>query len=194
VAGVVLAGNAVEGAECGMTARGTQGTPKKRETFLRALATGTMTVEQAAEAIGVDRRTVYKWRDALPEFRQGWDVAVDASADKLEARLHELALGGDVTALIFLLRSRKPEVYNPTLVLRRAMLELALAKARAETGTVPTIEGQAEARPMIYPVEARDQLEVPRLLRGGAPAPIAEIDDEREDDPEEEGAVYEAGC
>jgi hypothetical protein len=157
--------------------RGTFGTPRRRAAFIAAIASGTMTVEQAAASIGAGRRSVYRWRQEDEEFRQAWNDAVEESADLLEAMLHELALGGDVQALIFLLRSRKPEIYNPTLVLRQQMLQLALAKARAEAVSVPTIESHAE-RPMIYPAEARHQLEVPKLLSGR----VSEADDMMEEE------------
>ena len=129
-----------------MTTKGTYGTAKKRETFLLAIAKG-MSAEAAAGLIGCARRTVYKWRDALPEFRQAWDEAIDACTDKLEARLQELAIEGDVTALIFMLRSRKAEVHNPNLVIRKAMLQLALDKARADAaGEQLMIEGHVTGR------------------------------------------------
>jgi hypothetical protein len=160
-----------------MTARGTLGTPRRRAAFLKAIAAG-RSVEEAAELIQAGRRTVYSWRASLPGFANEWDEARDACADKLEAVLTDIALGGDVEALKFLLRARLPKVYNRALVSRLEMLELAKAKARAEAINVPTIEGQAEARPVIYPVQAR--LELPKLLRGKEPAPMVEIDDAEE--------------
>jgi hypothetical protein len=116
--------------------------PKRREVFLSMLSAG-MTVEKASKAIGVTRQIAYRWRRDDETFRIEWEQAVDVSMDKVEAGLIEAAAGGDTTAAIFLLRSRKPEVYNPNLVLRRAMLELALQKAKAEANGTPIIEGQA---------------------------------------------------
>jgi hypothetical protein len=114
-------------------------TLKRRAAFLTAIARG-MSADKAAEAIGVARRTVYDWRLADDEFRRAWDEAIDLSTDALEAKLYDLAKEGDTTALIFMLRSRKAAVYNPNLVIRQQMLQLALEKARAEAGAL-TIDG-----------------------------------------------------
>ena len=63
----------------------------------------------------------YNWRRDDEAFHRDWDAAIDACTDRLEARLQELALEGDVTALIFMLKARKPEIYNPNLLLRQQM-------------------------------------------------------------------------
>jgi hypothetical protein len=111
------------------------------------------TLNPAARAAArADRNFPAARRDAA--FRAAWDDAIDACTDTLEAKLQELALAGDVTALIFMLRSRMAEVYNPNLVTRKAMLQLALEKARAEIGGL-TIDGAIVPRPMIYPARAR---------------------------------------
>jgi hypothetical protein len=117
-------------------------TPKRREVFLSMLA-ASRTVEEAARAVGVNRITAYNWRKRDPDFKREWEEAVDVSVDKVEAGLIRAAEDGDITASIFLLRNRKPETYNPNLVLRREMLKLALEKARAELNGPPLIEGQA---------------------------------------------------
>lgn len=153
-----------------MGTRGTFGTPKKRAAFISALEAG-RTVEEAATLIGAGRRTVYHWKRNLSDFRQAWETAVDIDSDDLEAKLTEVAMGGDVQALLGMLRARKPERYNPTLLIRKAMLQLALEKARAESGL--TIEGRSEARAWIYPAAARLQIEAePEELEPG-PAPVS---------------------
>lgn len=164
---------------CPMGTKGTHGTPKKRATFLSAIAQG-MGVDKAAELIGSHRRTLYKWRDALPEFKQAWDEAIDACTDKLEARLQELAIEGDVTALIFMLRSRKAEVYNPNLILRKAMLQLALDKARSEANGSPMIEGHVTGRNgMAINIEPIKIIAMPWNARGPSPhAPGYDLDDD----------------
>jgi hypothetical protein len=107
--------------------------------------------EAAAKLIGAGRQTVYNWRQEHEGFRQAWDEAIDVCVEAVETKVFDLARNGDITACIFLLRSRRPEVYNPNLVIRRTMLQLALEKAKAEAGAL-LIEGQAvNGRPMIYP-------------------------------------------
>jgi hypothetical protein len=165
-----------------MTAKGrTLLSPKRRAIFLEMIGAG-LTIEKAAKAIGVTRETCYQWRRTDPIFRQEWEAAIDISTDQVEAGLFKSARDGDVTAAIFLLRSRKPEIYNPNLVLRREMLQLALAKAKADAGL--TIDGTAAPAAMIFPVEARAQFELPKLLTGTGPAPTDEIDDVDEDEDE----------
>jgi transposase-like protein len=117
-------------------------TPKRREVFLQMLGAG-LTVDKAARAIGVSRDTVYGWRRSDECFRRDWEAAIDISTDAVEAGLLEAAKNGDVTASIFLLRSRKPEIYNRGLAIRHQMLQLALDKQRAEMAQPPLLEGRA---------------------------------------------------
>ena len=114
-----------------MGTRGTYGTPRRRTAFIAAIAAG-KSVEDAAKLIGAGRRTVYHWRADHEEFAREWDDARGACADKMEAVLTDIALGGDTEALKFMLRARKPETYNPNLLIRQQMLQLALERARAE--------------------------------------------------------------
>lgn len=116
---------------CRMGTRGTFGTPRRRAAFVAAIAKG-LSVEEAARAINAGRRTLYRWREVDAEFRAAWDDAYDARADAIEAKMQQLALAGDPTVGLFMLRARKPEIYNPLLVLRMEMLKLAKAKAAAE--------------------------------------------------------------
>ncbi len=160
-------------------------TSKKRSRFLEVVSAGG-SVEAAARAVGCTRRSAYHWRDRDETFRDEWNTAVEASSDRLEQTLYKLARDGDVTALIFMLRSRKPEIYNPTLLLKRQMLQLALEKARAENGL--TINA-SQVQVMIYPVEARPgqaPLEVPRLLSDERPVQSGPVDPEDDADPKDD--------
>jgi Helix-turn-helix domain len=113
-------------------------TLKRRDIILKHVRAG-RSIAEAATRAGIGRRTVYEWRDADPDFRAELDSAVVDCVDRMEGKLQTLALKGDITALIFMLRSRKPEIYNPNLVLRREMLRLALDKAKSDAA--PMIEG-----------------------------------------------------
>ncbi len=57
--------------------------PKRDAAFLAGLAKG-MSVTSAAEAAGYGRATVYDWRRDDPAFAAAWDVAIEASTDRLE--------------------------------------------------------------------------------------------------------------
>jgi hypothetical protein len=153
-------------------------TPKRRAAFLAAIAKG-MSAETAATAIGVTRRTVYHWRETDEQFKQEWIEASDLSVDALESKLYDLAKEGDITALIFALRSRRAETYNPNLVIRKAMLQLALDKARSEAAGVPLmIEGQIAGRNgMVISTEPISIIQMPWNARGASPhAPGYDLD------------------
>ena len=94
-------------------------TPKKARTraadwrpaFLAALADCGV-VRYAAEEAGVSRRTAYRAREADESFRDGWDDALQAGADALEAEARRRALSGSDTLLIFLLKGARPATYR----------------------------------------------------------------------------------
>lgn len=51
-------------------------------------------VTQACDASGIAFRTIYKWRDEDPEFRQAWDECNERVADWCEAEaLHRAVIG-----------------------------------------------------------------------------------------------------
>jgi len=104
-------------------------TAQRREAFLRHLrATGN--VSSAAEAVGLARSGVYALRQADAGFRAAWDDAVEAALDDLEAELRRRAMEGTERPVfhkgetvgtirnysdslaMFLLRSRRPQVYG----------------------------------------------------------------------------------
>jgi hypothetical protein len=142
-------------------------TPKRRRLLLEALASGKR-VELAAHAAGVSRRTAFAWKAEDPELAAEWDVAYDAATDLVEETLFDKAMQGDTVAGIFLMRSRRPAVYNPTLLLRLQMLELAKAKAAAEAVGVPMMERTAEGK---MPADLRfiDIIAMPWNARGPSP-------------------------
>ncbi len=91
--------------------RMTRATRKKR--FLAALAAG-HSVKTAADAAGIARQTVYRWRQEDEDFARAWDDAVEDGTDLLEDEALRRALEGSDTMLIFLLKARRPEKYRDT--------------------------------------------------------------------------------
>lgn len=102
---------------------------QRKQKFLRALAEcGVIT--DAAKVAGVERKTVYRWREQDPDFAKAWDEAEQEAADKLEREairravegveepvFHQGKIVGYVrkysdTLLIFLLKGYKPERYK----------------------------------------------------------------------------------
>lgn len=61
-----------------------------REEFIeRLMETGN--VSRSASALGVNRLTVYRWRDEDPEFAHAWDAALDVARQGLRERVVETA-------------------------------------------------------------------------------------------------------
>lgn len=86
-------------------------TPKNRAAVLAALTKG-WSVHGACRQAGIGPRSYYDWRDADPEFRVDADAAMEAATDHLEDVARHRAIDHSDLLLIFLLRSRRPHIYN----------------------------------------------------------------------------------
>lgn len=89
----------------------TKMTDEKKEKFLAVLARGA-SVSKAAAAIAVSRNCVYEHKKADPDFSAAWDDAYDQGTDRIEDVALELATTGSVPLVIFLLKSRRKEIYS----------------------------------------------------------------------------------
>jgi hypothetical protein len=105
-------------------------TPASEARFLDALRKA-KSIGAAAHAAGVDRRTVYRWREADAAFGECWDEAWDVGTDHLEDIALRAAQRGSERVLIALLRSRRPERFARTDVHHAGSLELTLNNAAA---------------------------------------------------------------
>ncbi len=85
-----------------------------KEKFLASHMLGNSVVK-AAMVAGVDRRTIYRWRDSDPEFAKAWREARDGLVEDLEMEAYKRAFGGNDRLLMFLLKSYKPVTYNQLL-------------------------------------------------------------------------------
>jgi hypothetical protein len=104
----------------GKTTNTTKAKPKKKThpwqpKFLAALKK-TGNICKSAKAAGVDRGTVYDWRDADEANAEAMTEAIshakEDSTDALEAEAERRAKKASDVLLIFLLKSRKPDVYR----------------------------------------------------------------------------------
>jgi hypothetical protein len=86
-------------------------TAKRTEAFIRFIRKGSSAAE-AARAIGVDRATVYRWRDADPAFKAAWLDAAETITEEIESALARNALAGDTVSQIFWLKAHRPDIYN----------------------------------------------------------------------------------
>jgi AcrR family transcriptional regulator len=113
-------------------------TEKTRQAFLKALAEGA-SVSKSAEAAGVARSAVYRWRDDDAAFKAAWVEAYEIGADTLEDEAirrgrdgvekplaHQGVLTGAVVTeysdrmLEIMLKARRPSIYRD-----RASVELS---------------------------------------------------------------------
>ena len=81
---------------------------RQKKRFIDAL-TVEGTVYHAAQAAGVSRQTVYRWRDEDPEFADQWYEAIENAVDRVENVIYQRALGGDTIAAIFYLKAQRPK-------------------------------------------------------------------------------------
>ena len=118
-------------------------TRKKR--FIAALTTHG-TVFHAAQAAGVSRNTVYRWRDDDPEFAILWDEAHEQAVDSVESVLFQKALSGDTICMIFYLKAHRP-IYRDRLNIDIEQLKSQIEEKMANLGmnrdllapTIPTL-------------------------------------------------------
>jgi hypothetical protein len=95
-------------------------------------------VAKAARAANVPRRTVYNLRERDAGFKEAMDEASIAMVEDAESELFERAIDKDTTALIFFLKTRKPEVYGDKLradqieQIRREARQQVLAEMQSE--------------------------------------------------------------
>lgn len=89
-----------------------RGLTKWQKLFLRVLRQ-TPSVKDACAAARVSRSTAYRHKEHDQAFAEKWNEALQASVDDLEKVAFRLARDGDANLIQFLLRSHRPETYNP---------------------------------------------------------------------------------
>lgn len=71
-----------------------------------------MTDEEIAEELGVSRMALWRWREKYPEFRYAIKEAKDAQDARVVSSLMRTAHEGNVTAQIFWLKNRQPDLWR----------------------------------------------------------------------------------
>src|SRR5262245_47801407 len=87
--------------------------PHWRRKLLEGLERG-LSVTTACRAANISRKTAYEYRNSDETFRQAWEDAQEFSIDVVEDKLREMALSGHVVAIIFYLKSARPQKYRET--------------------------------------------------------------------------------
>lgn len=88
-----------------------KGTAERKGKFIAALTRGAPPVA-AAQSVGIDRATAYRWRASDRSFAEKWAEATDCKTELIEAVLFREALAGQPWAVCFFLKSNKPATYN----------------------------------------------------------------------------------
>ena len=83
----------------------------KKAAFLKAFRQSPA-IAPAADKIGVNRCTIYRWMEANHAFAEAVEDARQAAIDDLEAIHFEKARDRDTLARIHLLRSRRGNIYG----------------------------------------------------------------------------------
>lgn len=66
-----------------------------------------LSIVQMCENMGITPRTLYKWADKNPEFKEALKDSRETADANVENALYNSALSGNVTAMIFWLKCRK---------------------------------------------------------------------------------------
>jgi hypothetical protein len=112
----------------------------RKKRFVAALiAQGT--VSHAAQAAGVSRNTVYRWRYEDREFASLWDEAHENAVDAVESVLYQKALNGDTICLIFYLKAHRPQ-YRDRLNIDVKQLDREIEERLAELSSISSIDAQ----------------------------------------------------
>lgn len=115
-------------------------TKERRERFLSILACG-WTVSKSAQMAGVAERTLYDARARDEDFRERWQLALEASVEPLEERLGQIAYEGDLNSMAAvkaaeLLLGKRDRAYRRD----RTMPITARLRQRGDDGTERSLE------------------------------------------------------
>jgi len=95
---------------------------RKQEAFLKALEASAGNITEACRKVKIARQTFYNWRENNKDFNQAVEDVQESLLDFAESKLMELISAGNVTAIIFFLKTRgrsrgysekDPESFNP---------------------------------------------------------------------------------
>jgi hypothetical protein len=109
----------------------------QKRKFLSAL-TVDGTVYHAAQAAGVSRNTVYRWRVEDREFASRWDDAHEKAVDAVESVLYKKALSGDTICMIFYLKAHRP-IYRDRLNVDVKQVQSEIEERLAELRANPEL-------------------------------------------------------
>lgn len=84
----------------------------ERLTVLRGWARDGLSDEQIAHNMGIATSTLYRWKKDYTEIAEALKKGKEIVDYEVENALLSKALGGDVTAMIFWLKNRRPDKWR----------------------------------------------------------------------------------
>lgn len=81
-------------------------TDTHKKAMLKALEASLGIVSEAAESVGISRQQHYQWLKDDPEYKADVDAVIDLAIDFAESALRERIGKGDITAIIFYLKTK----------------------------------------------------------------------------------------
>lgn len=125
---------------------------ERKEKFCAALVGGASPA-LAAQAVGITRGTSYAWRASDPVFAAAWEEARAHQIENVETQLYRMAMEKDLGAVIFFLKSHKPEIYN-----RRQLIGIG---GDGDSPPISVVQHDSDERVFFYlPKNFRDEPEV----------------------------------
>ena len=105
--------------------------------------------------MGIARSTAYAWKTEDATFAALWTEAVECSLDRLQTKVYDLALEGDMRAIEWELKWRRKDIYQNT-------------------------EDRTPTSMTNYFLNVTQQEHFERLERLGLPVPVIESDNEED--------------
>ena len=70
-----------------------------------------LTDDDVAKKLGINRKTLYEWRKKSDKLNNARMLGKEVTDQQVENALYKSALSGNVTAMIFWLKNRKPKMW-----------------------------------------------------------------------------------
>lgn len=107
-------------------------------TILTGWARDGLTDEQIAHNIGINRATLYEWKNRFPDIANALKNGKEVVDYLVENALYKSALSGNVTAIIFWLKNRKPNKW-------RDKPEIDETEYMEDSGLIEALNDQAKS-------------------------------------------------
>jgi hypothetical protein len=125
---------------------------ERKDRFCAALVGGASPA-LAAQAVGISRGTAYAWKASDAAFAAQWDEACAHKIENVETQLYRMAMEKDLGAVIFFLKSHRPEIYN-----KRQLIGIG---GDADSPPINVVNHDSDERVFFYlPKNFRDEPEV----------------------------------